>query len=290
MEPHSNSHVVKHRLTTPDNHELGVWVVKKNSREEGKEKKKMKVVIVYFHGNADTRALYRRQYSYQAIIQSFSRSLPPSIASSSDLELVTFDYRGFGDSEGSPSEDGVVTDGMTIYQFVVEQLKADSVFFWGHSLGTGISTRVAKRILVDDPQPAFPPPPRQLLRGLILEAPFRSVREAALNHWVGYPIRWLPSSLFNLLFDHIPDRFETEIHLPLVAREIRVAILHGKQDMVVHSYQGKHLYVEGQRKQLSPSRSILFHEFERAGHNDVTFQQEFGSVIARFIETVTWGV
>ena len=44
---------------------------------------------------------------------------------------------GYGDSSGSPSEDGVVSDALFIYRWVRQRKGKSPLFIWGHSLGTG---------------------------------------------------------------------------------------------------------------------------------------------------------
>ena len=44
---------------------------------------------------------------------------------------------GYGDSSGSPSEDGVVADALHTYKWIKDHSGSSPVFLWGHSLGTG---------------------------------------------------------------------------------------------------------------------------------------------------------
>ena len=46
-------------------------------------------------------------------------------------------FLGYGDSSGSPSEEGVVADALHTYKWVKENCGSSPVFLWGHSLGTG---------------------------------------------------------------------------------------------------------------------------------------------------------
>ena len=90
-------------------------------RESGKP------VIIYFHGNMGTRGTNHRIELYRV----FQRV---------DCHVLAFDYRGFADSTGKPSETGLVADGHCVYSWVRTVLGKESkvpVFIWGHSLGTG---------------------------------------------------------------------------------------------------------------------------------------------------------
>ena len=44
---------------------------------------------------------------------------------------------GYGDSSGSPTEDGVCHDGYTVYQWLRRQAGDVPIYIWGHSMGTG---------------------------------------------------------------------------------------------------------------------------------------------------------
>ena len=51
--------------------------------------------------------------------------------------VFAIDYRGFGDSTGTPSETGCVNDVLNLYNFIKAIQNKSRIFFWGHSLGTG---------------------------------------------------------------------------------------------------------------------------------------------------------
>ena len=51
--------------------------------------------------------------------------------------IFAIDYRGYGDSSGTPSEVGVVNDVLALYKFIKSYQNQSRIFFWGHSLGTG---------------------------------------------------------------------------------------------------------------------------------------------------------
>ncbi len=87
-------------------------------------------VLVYFHGNADNIDTYMGQlgdyWSY-------------------GYEVFIFDYRGYGKSEGSPTYDGVLDDGLAAVDHVegYTGLPVEHVPFLGLSLGGAVATRVA---------------------------------------------------------------------------------------------------------------------------------------------------
>lgn len=58
-----------------------------------------------------------------------------------------------GDSTGIPTEDDVVKDAMFIFEYVKNKAKTAHVYIWGHSLGTGVTTKAAR--LLNEKSKAF---------------------------------------------------------------------------------------------------------------------------------------
>lgn len=52
-------------------------------------------------------------------------------------QVFALDYRGYGDSTGSPTEDGVVHDVIKLYELVRSYNEHARIIFYGHSLGCG---------------------------------------------------------------------------------------------------------------------------------------------------------
>ncbi|KAI3363545.1 hypothetical protein L3Q82_012150 [Scortum barcoo] len=168
-------------------------------------------VILYLHGNAGTR------------------SVAP-VLSSLSYHVVTFDYRGWGDSDGSPSEGGMTSDALFIYDRLKQRLDLKTpLYIWGHSLGTG-----------------SPPD------ALILESPFTNIREEAKSHPFSMVYRYLPG--FDWFFlDAITAnniRFASDENVNHIS--CPVLILHAEDDSVVPFHLGKKLYnLAAQSKSLS---------------------------------------
>ncbi|TLD05737.1 uncharacterized protein PgNI_08486 [Pyricularia grisea] len=66
---------------------------------------------------------------------------------SPSTHLITIDYRGFGKSTGSPTETGMLVDGMAIVDYVLDTIgiPPSRVVIFGHSLGTAVTSAVAER-------------------------------------------------------------------------------------------------------------------------------------------------
>ncbi|XP_047207736.1 lysophosphatidylserine lipase ABHD12 isoform X1 [Girardinichthys multiradiatus] len=187
-------------------------------------------VILYLHGNAGTRGGDHRVQLYKVL-------------SSLGYHVVTFDYRGWGDSDGSPSERGMTSDALFIYDWLKQRMeKSLPLYIWGHSLGTGVATNLVRRLC----DRGSPPD------ALILESPFTNIREEAKSHPFSMVYRYLPG--FDWFFlDAISAnniRFASDENINHIS--CPVLILHAEDDSVVPFHLGKKLYnLASQSKSLS---------------------------------------
>ena len=134
-------------ISTADGAKLGVWHL---SRTAASDDSGPASVLIYCHGNAESRAYGPSHRRYESAL-------------AEGYDVVTFDYRGFADSEGpawGPTEEGVVTDATAVWQWVTgtgsitasrQSLGVDPsrVVVWGHSLGTGVAVQLL-RVLEED--------------------------------------------------------------------------------------------------------------------------------------------
>lgn len=92
--------------------------------------------------------------------------------------VVLFDYRGYGDSSGRPTEDGLIRDALAARAWIDAQpeLAGGPVVYYGESLGAAVSIALAERRAPD---------------ALILRSPFTSAVDVARVHYPFLPVRWL---------------------------------------------------------------------------------------------------
>lgn len=145
-------------ITTKDGVKLNAWFI---------ETKEDAPTILYFHGNAGNLSLR------VDIIKVFA-----------DMGCNVFipDYRGYGKSQGSPSEKGLYTDAMSCYKFLVEEknIPPSRIVIYGKSLGSGVASNLAYHVeagalVIDSGMPSgvemaknmFPYAPRFLLKHLL---------------------------------------------------------------------------------------------------------------------------
>ena len=87
---------------------------------------------MYLHGNAETRAHYHRRALYK-LFQNMG------------YHVLAIDYRGYGDSSKlTPSQTSMVEDGHAAFDWLQRYSHpSTSIFIWGHSLGTGVTSKLA---------------------------------------------------------------------------------------------------------------------------------------------------
>jgi fermentation-respiration switch protein FrsA (DUF1100 family) len=102
------------------------------------------------------------------------------------LDVMAFDYRGFGRSGGTPSEKGLVDDALAARTWLAARagIPAGEIVLMGRSLGGGVALAVA----ANEP-----------VRGLILESTFTSLPAVARHHAPYLPARLLMVNRFNSL-------------------------------------------------------------------------------------------
>lgn len=131
------------KIKTEDNETLGAWFVLSDPyyhslpsiplsvESHVTTALKQRPTILFFHGNAATRAFHVRISHYQA----FSSRLGANV--------LAIDYRGFAESTGQPSEEGLVRDGKAAWEWLISQgAEQDNILVVGHSLGTGVASRL----------------------------------------------------------------------------------------------------------------------------------------------------
>jgi fermentation-respiration switch protein FrsA (DUF1100 family) len=155
--------------------------------------------LIYFHGNGENVSRYLP----------FTRHLVAM-----GLNVLMLSYRGYGASEGTPSEAGLYRDAEAAYAHLLERgVNPSRIALYGFSLGTGVATYLAANAEV---------------AALVLEAPFTSVPDVARHLY-----RIVPTRLLRNRFDSA-SRIR-KVDAPLL-------VLHARDDRMVPFALGKELY------------------------------------------------
>lgn len=127
-----------------------------------------------------------------------------------------YDYRGYGNSDGRPSEKKLMNDAVRVVEYLQseEGISPDSMIFYGRSLGGPVAAKKAAEFGG---------------AGLVLDSAFLNAREVASDV---YP--FVPGFLVRL--DFPTDRFIQELD------GTPVLILHSRQDEIIRFRHGEKLY------------------------------------------------
>ena len=182
--------------------------------------KSSRVTVLFAHGNAGNLS-----HRLDRVI-----FLQARIAA----DVLLFDYRGYGRSEGSPDEEGTYRDARAAYRWLTEVRKvpAERLVLFGESLGSAVALDLAIS---------------HACRALVLEAPFTSVPDMAR-----VVLPFFPRSLVRTQYDNLGK--VGRLRVPLL-------VLHGDRDEVVPFPQGRRLFEAAPE----PKR---FYAIPGAGHND----------------------
>ncbi|KAH9925971.1 Alpha/Beta hydrolase protein [Fomitopsis serialis] len=192
-------------------------------------------------------------------------------------------YRGYGHSEGTPSEKGLQTDAQCALDFIRAHpfLSKSPVILYGQSIGGAVAIDLASR------NPAA-------IRALVLENTFLSLPRLVPS---AFPVLGPISFLCH-------QKWDSASKVPLIPRDIPILMLSGVRDEVVPHEHMKDLWEVVQKRTLAGKGAggeevhdgmrvheawgrggySKFMEFERGTHNDTCVQQGYWSTIAEFIE------
>jgi uncharacterized protein len=197
--------------------------------------------LLFFHGNAGN--ISHRLDS----IQQFHRL---------GLSVLIIDYRGYGRSEGRPSEEGTAEDARTAWRWLTEQAgkSPDEIVLFGRSLGAAVAAELAAS-LAPDVEPA----------ALLLESPFRSVPALGQQLYPFLPVRWLAT------LDYPTERYVSEIRAPIL-------VIHSRDDEIIPYSEGEAVF-----EAAGESNEMLTIQ---GGHNTgfIDSEPDYSAGIDRFLE------
>ena len=217
------------KITTADGVTLHGWWIEHPSPRG---------LVVYWHGNGGNLSLWM-----DVLLDIHRRG----------FSVVAVDYRGYGASDGSPSEKGLYRDAEAVSDYVARNRARPGLrtIYWGRSLGCAVASYAA----------AKSPP-----AALILESPFPNVRAL----FVGNPVM-LGLSVFSTY------RFATASHL----QDYRgpLLVIHGDADSIIPFSAGRKVY------DRAPGGPKTFAVLRGADHNDVHGSHpDYWPAVDRFLD------
>lgn len=192
--------------------------------------------VLFFHGNAGN--ISHRRESIEIFHQL-------------NLNVFILSYRGYGNSEGKPDENGLYNDARSAWRYLTEdrKIQQQDIILFGRSLGGAVATALAAEV-----KPA----------GLILESTFSSAKDMAAElypvlHWVIY-LRY---------------KFDTATRLRQV--QSPVLVIHSADDEIIPFNLGQKVF-------NAASEPKQFVEI-RGDHNGgfLLSQPQYGKALGAFI-------
>jgi fermentation-respiration switch protein FrsA (DUF1100 family) len=200
-------------LATRDDEQLDAWFIPADPARG---------VVLFCHGNAGN--ISHRLVSIQLFHEL-------------GLSVLIFDYRGYGQSTGKPTEKGTYRDADAAWDYLVTQrgIPAEHIILFGRSLGASIAADLATR---------------QSAAAVILESGFTSVPDVAANLYPWLPVRWL-------------SRYQYDTRKKLAKIHSPVLIVHSRDDEIISYSNGERLFEAANE----PKQFLQL----RGGHNDGFF-------------------
>ena len=204
-----------------DGVELHGWVL-----NPGRDK-----ALVYFGGNSEM-VTHRREF-FEDVFR--------------DHSVYLFNYRGYGLSQGSPSEAALYADALAIYDWLAPRHAA--VTAYGRSLGSGVAVYLAAHRPLDK---------------LLLLTPYDSVAEVARRLYPFFPVRWL-----------IQDRFDSAALADRITVPVMIASAELDREIPL-----AHTLALRARFTQAP---VNYVEIAGAAHNDIVDFPAYREAVREFV-------
>ena len=186
-------------ITTEDDVALNAWTLfaeKPNGRW-----------LIYFHGQGANISHYL-SLTAQWVERGYN--------------VLMVDYRGYGSSEGTPSEAGLYLDAQGSYAYLLERdIQPNNIVIYGFSLGSGVAVDLASKVEVG---------------ALVVEAGYTSLVDV---------VRSLYSPI---LTGFVTNRFESTAKIAQVAAP--TAFIHATDDRVIPERQGRILFEQATAEKI----------------------------------------
>jgi pimeloyl-ACP methyl ester carboxylesterase len=166
-----------------------------------------------------------------------------------DYSVYLVNYRGYGKSQGSPSEAALFSDALAIHDRLQKQHRSISAY--GRSLGSGVAVYLASQ---------------RALEKMILLTPYDSIADVGQKIYPLFPIRYL-----------IKDRFDSASR----AEGIRIPVLiasaeHDREIPLTHTLALRERFQQA---------SIVYLQIAGAAHNDIIDYPQYRKAVEEFIAT-----
>ncbi|EKD21807.1 Glycylpeptide N-tetradecanoyltransferase [Drepanopeziza brunnea f. sp. 'multigermtubi' MB_m1] len=233
----------------------------------------------YHHGRSCAVVNVSQFMGYRPKSESREATANSSLSdgSTSNIHILAFDYRGFGLSTGTPTEAGVITDGIAAVNWAlnVAQVPPSRIVLLGQSLGTAVTSAVAlhfAQLSID-------------FAGVVLVAGFTSIPNLLTQYSILGVLPILSPfgkhpMLQRLLSSQVVDRWESAeqiAHLVKLSKRLRLFIIHSKDDPEIPWTQSEGLFAAAANATTDGGMGIeLFEKMKKRG----TVEMEGGAFVS----------
>jgi pimeloyl-ACP methyl ester carboxylesterase len=220
------------RIRTPDGFSLHAWFFPSDTEPDGNA-----VAILFCHGNGGN--ISHRLAFYDVMLET-------------GAAVFTFDYRGYGQSDGRPGEAGTYTDAEAALDWLVNRgYPATNIIVFGESLGGAIASEIASRRSVG---------------GLVLQSTFTSIPDVGAElFW------WLPVRALSTI------EYDTRKKLPTI--QVPVVVMHSRDDALIR-------YTHAERNFDAANEPKWLVEL-KGDHNDsLTDRRAFKAGVQRLVDRI----
>jgi pimeloyl-ACP methyl ester carboxylesterase len=167
-----------------------------------------------------------------------------------DSSLYLMNYRGYGGSSGSPSEEALLADAVALYDKVA--FTHEDMVVMGRSLGTGVAVYLASQ---------------RRIRAMVLVSPYASMVALARHYYPLLPVTPL-----------LKDRFESQLRAPQISVPV-LALIAGRDEVIPAKISTGLVdsFIQGNLEKVV---------IEGAGHNTIQEYVEYHQAIQRFMKRI----
>lgn len=230
-------------FSTSDGLKLHGWYIRAKDKNKG--------TVIQLHGNAENIGTHVNSVLWLTL---------------EGYDVFTFDYRGYGRSDGKTTLDGVHTDAQAALETIIKlpNINKERIFILGQSLGGAIAVYTVATS-----------PYKKYIKAVIIDSAFSSYRGIAREKLGQFILTWPFQYPLSLLFNdyYSPVRWIRQVS------PIPILILHGKQDKIVPFHHGDILY-----REASSPKDIWITETE--GHIQSLAEKEARERLIKYLEEI----
>ena len=214
------------------------------------DKNNCESTILFFHGNTGNIG------SRSQFLQDLNTNL--------NANVLSIDYRGFGNSYGFPSESGLINDAESIFQRIIndEKFNKTKKIIYGHSLGGAVAIALAEKV--------------EGIDGVIIENSFTSIKSVVSEK---QPFNKIPGFILDIAL--YPNSWNSLERMGKLDSKINWLFISGRKDNIVNPKHMDKLFEQCKSK----SKNIKIVE-EGEHNNTYSICKDYYSILKTFVNKI----